>query len=245
VGAAFDTAAEFQAQKERGRSTPSALAMGLTKGLTGWGGSALGTSAGAPVGGFLGSALGPKGTVAGAAAGGVLGGLGGYVAGSELGGSAAETVAGATPKEKLAMAQANRMRQSGSLIKGAGGPTTVSQKKPGGPAFISTGAGSQRRTTQLPTTALFKKDGKQSTGYLAFKGGKPVYKQGPNPQTLARTSSNPLERVGRTLFAGAYKQHDIKKGKEAYKTALRNTQQYQKNLGITPQKAKALGLPGR
>lgn len=245
LSALYDVGSEFMSQRERGRSIPSSAAIGLTKAAGGLGGGSLGTLGGRALGTVAGAPLGPKGAAAGGVIGGVLGGGLGYEGGSELAGSAAETVAGATPKEKLAMAQANRRRQSGSLIKGVGGPTTVSQKKPGGPAFISTGAGSQRRTTQLPTTSLFKKDGKQSTGYLAFKGGKPVYKQGPSAQTLARTSSNPLERVGRSLFSGAYKQHDIKKGQEAYRTALRNTQQYQKNLGITPQKAKTLGLPGR
>lgn len=245
LGTAYDLGSEFMSQKERGRSTPAAAAISATKTAGGLGGASLGAQGGAAAGAAIGALFGGAGAAPGALIGGALGGIGGYLGGSELAGAASETIAGATPKEKLAMAQANRMRQSGGLIKGTGGPTTVSQKRSGGPAFISTGTGKQRRTTQLPTTALFKKDGKQSTGYLAFKGGKPVYKQGPSAQSLARTSSNPLERVGRSLFSGAYKQHDIKKGQEAYRTALRNTQQYQKNLGITPQKAKSLGLPGR
>ena len=40
------------------------------------------------------------------------------------------------------------------------------------------------------------------------KGSTYGYKTGADPSTLAKTSSNPLERIGRTFFPGAYVQSD-------------------------------------
>jgi hypothetical protein len=219
LGVALDTADEYKRQRELGRSKASSLGMGLAKAGGGLAAGEAGAAGGAALGGAIGSVLPGPGTLIGAGIGGIAGGIGGYMAGSGLAGKASHAVAGAAPKEKAAMAQANRQRQAGSALKGIGGKTTFSQKKPGGPAFMSTGVGSQRKTVQLAKTGEVQRDGKSTTGYLAFKGGKAVYKAGPSAQTLAQTSSNPLERIGRSLFAGAYKQHDIQKQQQALQKA--------------------------
>ena len=180
------------------------------------------------------------------AAGGLLGGTAGSVAGpvgsiggAIAGGAAAEkafdTVAGANARERAAMAKANRQRQAGSSIKGIGGPTTFSKGK-GGTGFMSTGVGSQRKTVQLAKTGEVQRGGQSVAGHLAFitgPGGRKqaVYKAGPSAQSLAQTSSNPLERIGRSLFAGAYKQHDIQKQQQALAKARQSDIARNKALG--------------
>jgi hypothetical protein len=207
-------------QKSRGRKTGSALAMGATKA----GGGYVGMKAGVSAGGKLGSFLGPKGAAAGA----LIGGAGGYLAGSGIAGKASETIAGATGKEKAAMATANRQRQAGTSIKGIGGKTTFDTKK----NTMTTGVGSQRKTAGLAKTGVVQR-GKQSVaGNLAYKGGKAVYKAGPSAQSLAKTSSNPLERVGRSLFSGAYKKHDTVKAQQALQKARQNDAARNKALGV-------------
>ncbi len=230
LGVAADVGLETMDQKSRGRKTSSALAMGATKAA----GGLVGAKAGAATGAAIGSLAGPLGTAIGAG----VGGVGGYLAGSGIAGKASETVAGATGKEKAAMATANRQKQAGTAIKGIGGQTTFSQKKPGGPAFMSTGSGSQRKTVQLAKTGVVQRGAQSTAGHLAFKGGKAVYKAGPSAQSLAKTSSNPLERVGRTLFAGAYKKHDAAKAQQALVKARQSDAARQKALGVK-------ALPGK
>lgn len=229
AGAALDVGLETMDQKSRGRSTPAALAMGATKAGGGLAGAKAGAASGAAIGGAIGSAFGGVGAAPGAAIGGLVGGVGGYVAGSELAGRAGEMVAGATGKEKAAMAQANRQRQSGAALKGIGGKTTFDTKK----GTMTTGAGSQQRTVKLGKTSVVTgPGGKQDVGHLAYKGGKAVYKRAADPSTLARTSSNPFERIGRTLFAGAYKKHDAAKKQQALNTARQSDVKRQKALGV-------------
>ena len=230
LGVAADVGLETMDQKSRGRKTGSALAMGATKAA----GGLAGAKAGALTGAKFGSFLGPKGAAVGAA----VGGLGGYLAGSGIAGKASETIAGATGKEKAAMATANRQRQAGSAVKGIGGSTSFSQKKPGGPAFMSTGSGAQRKTVQLAKTGVVQRGGQSVAGYLAKKDGKAVYKAGPSAQSLAKTSSNPLERVGRSLFAGAYKAHDAKQAAKKLATARASDAARNLKLGV---KAKPAG----
>ena len=230
LGVAADVGLETMDQKSRGRKTGSALAMGATKAA----GGLVGAKAGAATGAAIGSLAGPVGTAIGAG----VGGVGGYLAGSGIAGKASETVAGATGKEKAAMATANRQKQAGTAIKGIGGQTTFSQKKPGGPAFMSTGSGSQRKTVQLAKTGVVQRGAQSTAGHLAFKGGQAVYKAGPSAQSLAKTSSNPLERVGRSLFAGAYKKHDAAKAQQALTKARQSDMARQKKLGVK-------ALPGK
>jgi hypothetical protein len=230
AGAALEGGIEYKSQRDRGRTRAGALG-GASSAV---GGGLAGAKGGALTGAKLGSVLGPKGAAAGA----VIGGIGGYVAGSELGKKGFETVAGATKKEKTAMAQANRQKQAGSAVKGIGGKTTFSQTKPGGPAFMSTGSGSQRKTVQLAKTGVVQRGGQSVAGNLAFKGGKAVYKAGPSAQSLAKTSSNPLERVGRSLFAGAYKKSDAANAAKKLATARQSDAARNKALGV---KAKPAG----
>lgn len=213
-------------QKSRGRKTGSAIAMGATKAAGGWAGAKAGAAGGAA----LGSLAGPIGTGVGAA----LGGIGGYVAGSNLAGKASETVAGATGKEKAAMATANRQRQAGTAIKGIGGKTTFDTKK----NTMTTGVGSQRKTVGLAKTGVVQRGGQSVAGHLAYKGGKAVYKAGPSAQSLAKTSSNPLERIGRSLFAGAYKKSDAAAAAKKLATARQSDVARNKALGVK-------ALPGK
>lgn len=221
---ALDTGLEAAAQKARGRKTGSALAMGATKAA----GGLAGAKAGAAGGAAIGSLAGPVGT----AIGGVVGGIGGYVAGSGLAGKASEVVSGATGREKAAMAQKQRQSQSGGGLAGIGGKTTFSKGK-GGTAFMSTGAGKQRKTVQLDKTSVVRDaKGKEAVGHLAFKGGKAVYKRAADPSTLARTSSNPFERIGRSLFAGAYKKSDAAQKQKKLATARQSDVKRQQKLGV-------------
>ena len=178
-------------------------------------------AAGGAAGGAGGSVAGPVGTVAGA------------VGGSMAAGKAFDTVAGANAVERKAIATANRKSQSGGEIKGIGGPTSFSQKKPGGAAFISTGSGPQRRTAQLAKTSVVTdpKSGKQEVGNLAFQGGKAVYKRA-DTKSLAQTSSNPFERIGRTIAAGAYKDNDAKLAAAKLATARASDATRNQKLGV-------------
>jgi hypothetical protein len=222
---ALDTGLEAAAQKARGRKTGSSLAMGATKAAGGWAGMKAGATGGAAIGTALG---GPVGT----AIGGAIGGIGGYMAGSGIAGKASEVVAGATGKEKVAMAQRQRQSQAGGGLAGIGGKTTFSKGK-GGTAFMSTGAGKQRKTVQLDKTSVVRDaKGKEAVGHLAFKGGKAVYKRAADPSTLARTSSNPFERIGRSLFAGAYKKSDEAQKQKSIAAARQSDVKRQQKLGV-------------
>jgi hypothetical protein len=213
ASAALDTA--FSTADERAKG--SGWARSLAKGATVAAGGLLGGTAGAiGGGGILSAATGTAGAMAGAAA-------------AE---KAFDTVAGANARERKAMAQANRQRQSGTAVKGIGGKTTFSQAKPGGAAFMSTGVGKQRKTVQLAKTGVVQRGGQSVAGHLAFKGGKAVYKAGPSAQTLAKTSSNPLERIGRSLFAGAYKKHDAAKAQQALQKARQSDAARNLKLGV-------------
>lgn len=125
----------------------------------------------------------------------------------------------------------------GTAIAGTGGPTTINRQK----GTITSGG----RTTKLSSTQLVRdpKTGKQVVGDLAYRGGKPVYLARPSVSSRESTLS---AQISRALNIGRFsKEAESQAAKREYRTALRNTQQYQKNLGITPQKAKSLGLPGR
>lgn len=196
-------------------------------------GATVGT--GAVLGGLAGGAA---GTAIAPGAGTAIGGYAGQAVGAAAAEKAFDTVAGANAATRKAMATANRQRQAGTAIKGIGGQTSFSQKKPGGPAFMSTGSGSQRKTVQLAKTGVVQRGAQSTAGHLAFKGGKAVYKAGPSAQSLAQTSSNPLERVGRTLFAGAYKKHDAAKAQQALQKARQNDAARNKKLGVK-------ALPGK
>ena len=179
--------------------------------------------AGGALGGAAGSAVVPgAGTLAGA--------VGGSMAASK----AFDVAAGANAKERKAMATANRQKQAGTAIKGIGGKTTFDTKK----NTMTTGTGSQRKTVGLAKTGVVQRGGQSVAGNLAYKGGKAVYKAGPSAQSLAKTSSNPLERIGRSLFAGAYKKSDAANAAKKLATARQNDAARNKALGVK-------ALPGK
>ena len=190
------------------RSKGSGWARSLAKGAV--------VAAGGALGGAAGSVAGPVGTVAGA--------TGGSMAASK----AFDVAAGANAKERKSMATANRQKQAGSAVKGIGGKTTFDTKK----NTITTGSGAQRKTVGLAKTGVVQRGGQSVAGNLAYKGGKAVYKAGPSAQSLAKTSSNPLERVGRSLFAGAYKAHDAKDAAKKLATARASDAARNKALGV-------------
>lgn len=197
---AVDAALTFGREKKTGSGNLRAAA----KAATVWAGGALGAAGG--------SVAGPVGTIAG--------GAGGAMAAD----AAFDVVAGANAKTRAAMAKANRERQAGKQIVGTGGPTTFDTKR----NTITTGD----KTVKLAKTSVVTDPttGNKEVGYLAYKDGKAVYKRGQDPSSLAKTSSNPLERIGRSLFPGAYVDHDKKKANEKLKTAAANDAAYKKAL---------------
>jgi hypothetical protein len=190
------------------RSKGSGWARSLAKGAV--------VAAGGALGGAGGSVAGPVGTV------------GGAVGGSMAASKAFDVAAGANAKERKAIATANRQSQSGGAIKGIGGKTTFDTKK----NTITTGTGAQRKTAQLGKTSVVTgPGGKQDVGYLAYKGGKAVYKRA-DTKSLAQTSSNPLERIGRSLFAGAYKKSDAANTAKKLAAARQSDVARNKALGV-------------
>jgi hypothetical protein len=190
------------------RSKGSGWARSLAKGAA--------VAAGGALGGAAGSVAGPVGTI------------GGATAGSMAASKAFDVAAGANAKERKAMATANRQSQAGSAVKGIGGKTTFDTKK----NTMTTGVGSQRKTVGLAKTGVVQRGGQSVAGHLAYKGGKAVYKAGPSAQSLAKTSSNPLERIGRSLFAGAYKQSDAANAAKNLAKARQSDTARNKALGV-------------
>ena len=143
----------------------------------------------------------------------------------------------ATRDARQVAAKANTYgTKQGSALTGIGGPTSVSQNKDG-TGFMSTGVGSQRRTVQLAKTQLVRdpKTGQQRVGDLAYKGGKAVYLARPSVSSRDTSLS---AKVGRALNLGRFsKEAEQQAAKTEYRTALKNTQTYQKKLGITPKPA--------
>jgi hypothetical protein len=187
------------------RSKGSGWARSLAKGAV--------VAAGGALGGAGGSVAGPVGTV------------GGAVGGSMAASKAFDVAAGANAKERKAIATANRQGQSGGAIKGVGGPTSFDTKK----NTITSGG----KTAQLGKTSVVTnpKTGKQEVGNLAYKNGQAVYKRS-DTKSLAQTSSNPLERIGRSLFAGAYKQSDAANAAKKLNQARQSDTARNKALGV-------------
>jgi len=127
--------------------------------------------------------------------------------------------------------------RQGSVLTGTGGPTTVNRKS----NTITSG----QRTAKLASTQLVRdpKTGQQRVGDLAYRGGQAVYLARPSVSSRDTSLS---ARVGRALNIGKYsKSAEQQAAKTEYRTALRNTQQYQRQLGVTPKAATAQKLPGR
>lgn len=184
AGVAYDAASAYSSERAKGSSEKRSVAKSAAKVL----GGALGGTLGAIGGGGIGSAA--------------LG-IAGYTGGSELAGRAFDIAAGATKQQKAAMSQLNRKSQRLQSI-----------VKPRIEKSVTSTGDIVTKTTAVDPSKLAKtkviKDvsGKERVGYLAKKGGTYGYKTGADPSTLAKTSSNPLERIGRTLMPGAYTQSD-------------------------------------
>jgi hypothetical protein len=191
------------------RSKGSGWARSLAKGATVAAGGLLGGTAGAiGGGGLLSAATGTAGALAGGAAA----------------DKAFDTVAGANAKQRKAIATANRNSQAGGAIKGVGGKTSFDTKK----NTITSGG----KTAQLGKTSVVTgPGGKQEVGNLAYKNGKAVYKRS-DTKSLAQTSSNPLERIGRSLFAGAYKKSDAANAAKKLAAARQSDAARNKALGV-------------
>ena len=136
------------------------------------GATTFGSAAGSSLGRKIGSKIpGPAWLKAGGAIAGDLigGGLGGY-----LGQTGSKGLIGASKSDKKWMQWANRSVQQGTAPKDA--------------------------TSRTGSRAVVRDaNNKERVGYLAYKDGKPVYKHGNDPSSLQYTSSNPLERIGRTI----------------------------------------------
>ena len=209
AAAALDTALSTADERSKGSGWARSLAKGATVAAGGLAGGAIGALGG---GGIGSAALGTAGAIGGA----------------ELAGRAFDAAAGANAKERKAMATANRQRQAGTAVKGIGGKTTFDTKK----NTITTGSGAQRKTVGLAKTGVVQRGGQSVAGNLAYKGGKAVYKAGPSAQSLAKTSSNPLERIGRSLFAGAYKKSDAANAAKKLANARASDAARNKALGV-------------
>jgi hypothetical protein len=206
ASAALDTALSTADERSKG----SGWARSLAKGATVAAGGLLGGTAGAiGGGGVLSAATGTAGALAGGAA-------------AE---KAFDVAAGANAKQRKQIATANRKSQSGGAIKGIGGPTSFDTKK----NTITSGG----KTAQLGKTSVVTnpKTGKQEVGNLAYKDGKAVYKRS-DTKSLAQTSSNPLERIGRTMFAGAYKKSDAANAAAKLNQARQSDSARNKALGV-------------
>ena len=98
----------------------------------------------------------------------------GSAAAGYLGQTASQGIVGASKSDKDWMQWANRSVQQGTAPKNA--------------------------TSRTGSRAVVRDaNNKERVGYLAYKDGKPVYKHGNDPSSLQYTSSNPLERIGRTI----------------------------------------------
>ena len=149
---------------------------------------------------------------------------------------AQQTVDTRGAREVAAKAGTYGTRQ-GSAITGIGPRTTFNQR-----AGTIT---SQGRTANLASTQLVRdpKTGQQRVGDLAYKGGKAVYLARPS---VASRDTSLTARLGRALNIGRYSRDaEQQAARQEYRTALKNTQTYQKQLGITPTQATTQKLPGR
>ena len=129
-----------------------------------------GQAGGAILGAKVGRVLGSKFGKFGAG----VGEIGGAYVGSMLGGDTGKAIMGASSSDKEWMKWANRSVQSGT-------PAQSATSRTGSRAVVRDSGGKER------------------VGYLSYKDGKPVYKHGNDPSSLQYTSSNPLERIGRTI----------------------------------------------
>jgi hypothetical protein len=109
----------------------------------------------------------------------------------------------------------------GSAISGSGGPTTVNRQA----GTITSGG----RTAKLGSTQLISdpKTGKKVVGDLAYRRGKAVYLARPS---VASRDTDLFSRFSRWSGIGGQRSADAANAKREYRTALANTQRYQKQI---------------
>ena len=213
AGAAYDIYTGYKDEKAKGSGTTRALLRGLTQ--------AAGTAVGAAAGGAV---LPVVGTIAGA------------TAGSAAAGKLFDVAAGENARERAMRALQRRQSQPGEYFVGKDA-TKITQKGKAG--FVSTGTGADRKTSQLASTKVIKDpiSGKENVGYLAFKTSpqgqkQAVYKTGDSPQDLAKTSSNWMERIGRTYAPSLYTKSDAANQRRQLSNARAQQNLMQTKLGM-------------
>lgn len=147
---------------------------------------------------------------------------------------AGSTIGNRTSRE-IAAASGRYGSIQGSALTGLGGPMGIDYQNR---AILTKGKVANLASTQLVRDP---KSGKQVVGDLAYKGGAPVY--------LARASvpsrdTNIVRNLSRWTGIGGQRQADAQAARGEYRTALKNTQQYTRQLGISPQAATKQKLPG-
>ena len=102
--------------------------------------------------------------------------------------------------------------------------------KSAGSALVGTGQKPKKPVT-LPKTQLVRdpKTGQQRVGDLAYKGGKPVYV--PRASVADRNPSL-MSRLSRATGIGGQRERDAAAAKSEYRTALKSTQQYYRDIGV-------------
>ena len=189
---AWDAYDSYKAERERGQTKERATKAAIATAGGGALGAWGGAKAGAAIGGTIGSIVPGAGTAIGAGIGGLIGGIGGYMAGSGAG----KALLGASKKDKDWMSMTNRKNQAGTSA-------TATTFKSGNKGIVRDA------------------DGKERVGYAAVKDGKTVYKTANDPKSLKYTSSNPLERLGRSTadagipFVSDFLKNRYAKGDEA------------------------------
>lgn len=189
---AWDAYDSYKAERERGQTKERATKSAIATAGGGALGAWGGAKAGAAIGGTIGSIVPGAGTAIGAGIGGLVGGIGGYMVGSGAG----KALLGASKKDKKWMSMTNRKNQAGTSA-------TATTFKSGNKGIVRDA------------------DGKERVGYAAVKDGKTVYKTANDPKSLKYTSSNPLERLGRSTadagipFVSDFLKNRYAKGDEA------------------------------
>lgn len=157
-------------QKAKARGQSDAYA--YKQAATQGGTTAAASAAGSALGRKIGSKLPGPGWVKAIGTG--VGDWVGTATGGYLGQTSSPGIVGASKSDKKWMKWANRSVQKGT-------PTQSATSKSGNRAIVRDAKGKER------------------VGYRAYKDGKAVYKHGNDPSSLQYTSSNPLERIGRTV----------------------------------------------
>ena len=246
AGAAYDTYTGTQERQAKGERLRTAIPKSAAE--------AGGGVAGATTAATLASKLLPKNPVAqigGSLIAGTLGYYGGRTAVSDV----LKKIEGNDSDKELEKKVQNygvRKARSGMAASNVYGATKGSALTGlGGSTKVDTKAGTlttKDKTVKLASTQLVRDPttGQQRVGDLAYRGGKATYLA--RPSTASRDSSaspgGAWRNLQRGLNFGGQRERDQAAAKTEYRTALKNTQTYNKGLGITTKSATAQNLPG-